>query len=249
MSDNLIDRRHLIAGAGAAFGAALLPGSALAASGDMPAIRSAAEKGRDASVARLREWIANPSIAAENFKMKDGADYMAALARDAGFKNVAIIPTKGHPGVVGVMDNGAKRWVGVYFMYDVKQYDPKEWSSPPLEGRIIDKEGLGKAMVGRGAVNQKGPETAFLSALHAMRAAGKKPPVNIVLVCEGEEEIGSPHFREVVLHKSAAPLLKKSLGIIIPSAAQAKNGAVQINLGAKGIIELELVASGEKWGR
>ena len=80
-------------------------------------------------------------------------------------------------------------------MYDVKQFDPAEWSSPPLEGRLVDKEGLGKVCVGRGAVNQKGPETAFLGALLAFKAAGKKLPVNLVLVCEGEEEIGSPHFR------------------------------------------------------
>ena len=49
-------------------------------------------------------------------------------------------------------------------------------------------------MIGRGAINQKGPEATFLAALHALKAAGRKPPVNIVLVAEGEEEIGSPHF-------------------------------------------------------
>ena len=53
-------------------------------------------------------------------------------------------------------------------------------------------------MVGRGAVNQKGPEAAFLAALHAIRGAGKKMPVNLVLVAEGEEEIGSPHIGQLV---------------------------------------------------
>ena len=43
-------------------------------------------------------------------------------------------------------------------MYDVKQFDPAEWTSPPLEARIVDKPGVGKVIVGRGAVNQKGPE-------------------------------------------------------------------------------------------
>lgn len=240
-----LDRRFVLAGGAAT----LFAGPALAQSGDLPAIRAAAEKGFDASVARIRDWIANPSIAAENFKMREGAEYMAALARDAGFTGVRIVSTDGHPGVIGVMDNGAKRWVAIYFMYDVKQFDPKEWSSPPLEGRIVDKEGFGKAMVGRGAVNQKGPEGAFLAALHAIRAAGKKPPVNIALICEGEEEIGSPHFRQVALDKKFSPILKKTMGVVIPSSWQAKNGAVQINLGAKGIIECELIASGEKWGR
>lgn len=117
-----------------------------------------------------------------------------ALLREAGFQRVERIPTDGKPGVFATLDAGAPRTVGVYLMYDVKQFDPREWSSPPLEGRIVDKPGFGKAMVGRGAVNQKGPQSAFLAALHAIRGAGRKPPVNLVAVAEGEEEIGSPHL-------------------------------------------------------
>ncbi len=83
-------------------------------------------------------------------------------------------------------------------MYDVKQFVPEEWSSPPLEARLVQKPGLGTVCMGRGAVNQKGPENSFLSALMAFKAAGKKLPVNLVLVCEGEEEIASPHFQEVI---------------------------------------------------
>ena len=83
-------------------------------------------------------------------------------------------------------------------MYDVKQVDPAEWSSPPFEAALVDKPGFGKVLMGRGAVNQKGPEAAFLAALHAIRGAGQKLPVNLVLVAEGEEEIGSPHFQQVV---------------------------------------------------
>src|SRR6478752_4369600 len=191
------DRRRLLQGAAA--GAALLtPFQALAAAGDMTAIKKAVEAGHDASIQRLRDWIALPSIAAENRDMEKGCAYMMQLAKDAGFTNVQRVPTDGQPGVFGVMDNGAKTTLGLYFMYDVKQFDPAEWTSPPLEGRIVDKAGLGKILVGRGATNQKGPESAMLAALHAIRATGKKPPVNLVLVCEGEEEIGSPHFTQVV---------------------------------------------------
>ena len=57
----------------------------------------------------------------------------------------------------------------IYFMYDVKQFVPEEWSSPPLEGRLVQKEGLGTVCMGRGAVNQKGPENSFLSALMAFQ--------------------------------------------------------------------------------
>src|SRR6185436_4502448 len=108
------------------------------------------------------------------------------------------INTEGQPGVFATLDAGAPRTVGLYFMYDVKQFDPSEWTSPPLDAAIVDKPGFGKVMVGRGAVNQKGPESAFLAALHAFQGAGKKLPVNLVLVAEGEEEIGSPHFHQVV---------------------------------------------------
>ena len=151
------------------------------------------------TVKMLRDWIALPSIAAENRGYPQGAEYMANLARDAGFQRVEIVPTAGKPGVFATLDAGAQIWLGIYFMYDVKQYDPAEWSSPPLEGRIIDRPGVGKVMMGRGATNQKGPEIAMLAALHAFKAAREKLPVNLVLVCEGEEEIGSPNFSQVVL--------------------------------------------------
>ena len=93
-------------------------------------------------------------------------------------------------------------------MYDVKQVDPAEWSSPPFEARIVDKPGFGKVVVGRGAVNQKGPEATFLAALHAIRGAGRKLPVNLVLVAEGEEEIGSPHFPQIVRRPEVLAALK-----------------------------------------
>src|SRR5256885_2764496 len=174
---------------------------------------------------------------------------MANLARDAGFQRVEIVPTTGKPGVFATLDAGAPSTLGVYFMYDVKQFDPSEWSSPPLEARLVDKPGLGKIIVGRGATNEKGPQVALLAALHAFKAAGKKPPVNVVLVCEGEEEIGSPSFSQIVLKPEVEAALHKCLGIVIPFGSQDLDGSVQINLGAKGVVELELVSSGEKWGR
>ncbi|WP_417608455.1 M20/M25/M40 family metallo-hydrolase [Parasphingorhabdus sp.] len=246
-----IDRRQALRGAAMAGAGAMFisPGMALSADSDMAAIRKAAEAGREASIKRIQDWIALPSIAAEDRNMPEGAEYMAELARDAGFQHVEIVPTDGHPGVFATLDAGAKRTLGIYFMYDVKQFDPTEWSSPPLEAAIVDRPGFGKAIMGRGAVNQKGPEATFLAALHAIRAAGRKLPVNIVLICEGEEEIGSPHFKQVATKPNVLAALKKCEGIFIPASWQDKNGNVSVNLGSKGVIELELVASGEKWGR
>src|SRR5204863_7185366 len=144
---------------------------------------------------------------------------------------------------------GAKKTIGIYFMYDVKQFDPAEWTSPPTDAAIVDKPGFGKSVVGRGAVNQKGPEAAFLAALHAVRAAGKKLPVNLAFVAEGEEEIGSPHFPQIVHKPEVQAALAKCEGVFIPSAEQDPDGMVTLTLGAKGVIEVELTSSGEKWGR
>src|SRR5271156_7101373 len=253
-SRNAFNRRDFIqsALAGAAFAA--LPKSAFSADNpagnpNLQSVLSQIPKMHDENVKRLQDWIALPSIAAENRNYPQGPEYMAQLARDAGFANVEIVPTSGKAGVFGILDAGAATTVGIYFMYDVKQFDPSEWSSPPLEGRIVEKEGLGRICVGRGAVNQKGPETAFLGALHAFKAAGKKLPVNLVLVCEGEEEIGAPHFPEIVRDPKVTAALKKCMGVFIPEASQDEDGGVQISLGAKGVVELELVSSGERWGR
>jgi len=216
---------------------------------DRAAIQAEVGKRHDESVKRLQEWIALPSIAAEDRNYPQGAEYMAKLARDAGFQQATVISTDGKPGVFATLDAGAAKTVGLYFMYDVKQFDPAEWSSPPLEARVVDKPNLGKAVVGRGAVNQKGPESAFLAALHAIRGAGQKMPVNLVLVAEGEEEIGSPHISQLAHRPEVEAALKKSIGVFMPAAMQDPGGAVTVSLGAKGIVELELVSSGEKWGR
>ena len=191
-------------------------------------------KQHDESVQRLQAWIRQPSIAAENRGMQQGCTMMMDLLKDAGFSNVTQIPTDGQPGVFATLDAGAPRTVGLYFMYDVKQADPAEWSSPPFEAALVDKPGLGKVVVGRGAVNQKGPEATFLAALHAMRGAGKKLPVNLVFVAEGEEEIGSPHFPQIVRRPEVLAAIKKCDGVFMPNAAQGLDGNVTVTLGRQG---------------
>jgi len=207
-------------------------------------------KRHDEAVRRIQRWIQLPSIAAENLASEEGVRLAMQLFEEAGFQQVTRIPTDGKPGIFATYAAGAPRTVGLYFMYDVKQFDPKEWTlAPPTEGRLVDKPGLGKCIIGRGAVNQKGPEGAFLAALHAIRGAGRKLPVNLVLVAEGEEEIGSPHFPQVVRRPEVAQALSRCSGIFMPEAGQGIDGNTTIVLGAKGVIEAELVASGEKWGR
>ena len=238
-----------IAGAAGTVAIGIAGGGVAFAQDDKAGVVAEIAKQHEATIQALREWIALPAIAAENRGYPQGAEYMAKLAREAGFTKVELIPTKGKPGVFATLDNGAASTLGLYFMYDVKQFDPSEWSSPPLEGRIVDRPGLGKVMIGRGATNTKGPQTACLAAMRAFKAAGRKLPINLVLVAEGEEEIGSPNFSQIALKPEVAAALRKCVGIIIPLGSQDPEGGVQVNLGAKGIVELEIVSSGEKWGR
>jgi len=207
------------------------------------------EKHHEEAVERLQEWIRQPSIAAENRGVSEGCDLTMRLLREAGFDRVTRISTDGQPGIFATLDAGAPKTLGLYFMYDVKQVDPTEWSSPPWAAALVEKPELGTVLIGRGAVNQKGPEASFLAALHAIRAAGRKPPVNFVLVAEGEEEIGSPHFPQIVRRPEVMAALKPCVGIFMPSAEQDLDGMVVMTLGAKGVVELELVSSGERWGR
>ena len=223
--------------------------SARSAETELADVKTEIGKQRDATIKRLQEWIRQPSIAAENRGVDEGCELTMHYLREAGFQQVTKVPTDGQPGIFATLDAGAAKTVGVYWMYDVKQADPAEWASPPWEAALVEKEGVGKVIMGRAAVNQKGPQMAMLAAVHAIRGAGKKLPVNIVLVAEGEEEIGSPNFPQIVRRPDVAAALSKCIGVFMPSAAQGPDGNVTVNLGAKGVIEVELTASGEKWGR
>src|SRR5207244_7337861 len=70
-----------------------------------------------------------------------------------------------------------------------------------------------------------------------------------VFVAEGEEEIGSPHFKQIVDQPEVQAALKRCVGVFMPNASQGLDGQVTITLGAKGVIECELTSSGERWGR
>jgi len=244
-----MNRRDFVVGSAVTAAAATLPRLTYAEQADLKPIFAEIAKRHDESVKRLQTWIHQPSIAAENRGMNEGCELTMQMLRDAGFQSVAKIPTDGQPGIFATLDAGAPRTLGVYFMYDVKQVTPSEWSSPPWDAALLDKPGLGKIVMGRGAVNQKGPEAAFLAALHATRGAGRKLPMNLVLVAEGEEEIGSPHFPQIVHKPEVVAAMKKAEGIYLPSASQDLDGSITITLGAKGVIELELISSGEHWGR
>lgn len=234
-----------LAGLGMVAAIALMPAPLAAETPQRDVIAAKVDQQHEATIKALGDWIALPTIAAEKRGTPEGAEYMRQLALDAGFQQAKIIPTDGVPAVFATLDQGAPTTLGIYFMYDVKQFDPAEWNAPPLEGRLVERPGEGVSMVGRGVVNQKGPQMAFLAAIKAIHASGRKLPVNIVLVAEGEEEVASTHFDQVIAVPEVQAALAKTMGVFIPAANQNRDGSAEITLGAKGEVEFQLVVGGE----
>src|SRR5579863_6819711 len=150
---NMTDRRTFLQATAATAAALALPRwtRAAAPASDLDPIFAEIEKRHDESLKRLQTWIRQPSIAAENRGMNEGCELTMQMLRDAGFTQVAKVPTDGQPGIFATLDAGAPKTLGLYFMYDVKQVDPAEWSSPPWDAALGDKPGLGKVVIGRGA--------------------------------------------------------------------------------------------------
>ncbi len=170
--------KHLMIGCAAALAVAFaaVPANAVSSKPGHDKVVAAIKADKDGAIERLRAWIALPTIANMGINTPQGAEYMRQLALDAGFQQAKVVESGGVPGVFATLDAGAKHTLAIYFMYDVKHYDPAEWSSPPLEGKIVERPGEGRALVGRGAVNQKGPQMALLTALHAFKAAASSCP-------------------------------------------------------------------------
>ena len=95
-------------GRGGAGGNAAAPVTAAPSAKDKSAIAAAVHAGHDATVKRLQDWIALPTIAAEKSNDPEGAEYMRKLALDAGFQKARIVQTDGVPGVFATLDAGAK---------------------------------------------------------------------------------------------------------------------------------------------
>src|SRR5689334_20842205 len=87
--------------------------SAARAADDFKDINQQVIAHHDEAIKRLQEWIALPSIAAENLNSTEGAERMAQLAKDAGFQQVTVVETDGKPGVFATLDAKAKKTVGL----------------------------------------------------------------------------------------------------------------------------------------
>ena len=199
----------------------------------------------DDHLAAIQRWLRQPSISAQNVGIQEMAEMVRQDLEDMGFAEAEIVPTDGHPGVWGYYDAGADRTLVVYLMYDVQPVNPDDWESPPFDAEVIDHE-LGKVIMARGATNQKGPQRAFLNALESIIAVDGTLPINIMITAEGEEELGSPHYPQIV--DAYEEQLKTADAALFPFNSQRPDGTVSVILGVKGILYFEVIANGGAWG-
>ncbi|HSD69166.1 MAG TPA: M20/M25/M40 family metallo-hydrolase [Woeseiaceae bacterium] len=199
----------------------------------------------DAHIANIQRWLRQPSISAQN----NGIQEMATLLRDdllaMGFQEAELVPTDGHPGVWGYYDAGADKTLMLYLMYDVQPVDEEDWQSPPFAAELVEHE-LGTVLMARGATNQKGPQRAFLNAVQSIIDVRGELPVNLMVTAEGEEELGSPHYPQII--DKYEERLKAAEGAIFPFNSQRPDGSLSMTLGVKGIIYFELEAKGNADG-
>lgn len=198
-----------------------------------------------AHVGELQRWVRQRSISAQD----DGVLAMAEMLRGdleaIGFSESQLVETPGHPGVWGFYDAGAEKTLLVYMMYDVQPVEDNWSIDDPFAGTLVE-DGRGTVLVARGATNQKGPQRALLNALQSIIAVEGTLPVNVMVLAEGEEELGSPNYPLLVSRFESR--LRNADGVFFPMNLQDVDGKLVLNLGVKGILYFELVAQGGEWG-
>src|SRR5580765_7604952 len=153
---------------------------------DFAAVDRHIEENLEKSLAELSALVAQPSIAAQDLGMEPCAKLVAAMLARRGFKT-ELAPGGGPPVVLGERAGRTDRTLLVYNHYDVQPPEPLElWTSPPFEPTLRD----GK-LYARGAVDDKGQVYMHLKAIEAHMKVNGKLPINLKVVIEGEEEVGS----------------------------------------------------------
>ena len=192
---------------------------------------------RERYLDELKAFLAIPSISAlpqHAGDVKRCADWCADEMRRIGMQNVKLVETPGHPVVYG-------DWLGApgaptilfYGHYDVQPVDPLElWQSPPFEATIRDGE-----IYARGSADDKGQVFMHFKAIEAHLKQNGKLPVNMKIILEGEEEVGSVNLDNFIRdHKS-------ELGadvVVISDSPMFARGVPSICYGLRGLVYFQI---------
>jgi acetylornithine deacetylase/succinyl-diaminopimelate desuccinylase-like protein len=191
----------------------------------------------------LLEWLAIPSISTLSERAPDirrAAEYLNAKLNSLGIGS-SILETKGHPVVYAeyLQAGLSAPTVLLYGHYDVQPTDPdNEWTTPAFEPNIRND-----AIYARGSTDDKGQVWAHIAAIEHHLVTHGKLPVNLKILIEGEEEIGSPNLNAFVLENAA----KLSCDVVVISdGSMFASGVPTLTTGLRGLCYLEVHVQGAK---
>lgn len=196
----------------------------------------------DAFDADLSDFLRIPSISADpafTADVRRAADWLADHLRRVGFPTVDVRETGGHPAVFAEdLSAGPDRpTVLVYGHYDVQPPDPLDlWTSPPFEPVVRDGQ-----LYARGSADDKGQVMMHVKAAEAFYQTGTPLPVNLKLIIEGEEEVGSHHLAPYV--EQHADELACDV-IVISDTAMFGQGIPSITVGLRGLAYVQVNLTG-----
>jgi len=190
----------------------------------------------DEHVQNLQKWIQQPSISNSGEGIPESAEMVKGFFDKLGCQDTKVYDMgmtewgqPGNPVVYAKLDEGAPKTLVIYWMYDTMPVtQPDAWVAPPFEGRLVDGATAGldpafkKVLIGRGAVNSKGPEMTELNAISSMKTVMGKLPVNLIFIAEGDEERMSMGLRKFV---TGHPELLKGADAMLMFGGQSGNGA------------------------
>ena len=191
------------------------------------------ETNRSAFLDRLIAYLRHPSISAENIGIAEVGALLVEMLTGIGL-DTSLVPTDGHPMVVARWQKApGKPTVLLYGHYDVQPPDPLDkWLSPPFEPTIRDGR-----IYARGVGDNKGQHFAQILAIESHLKVHGTLPCNVILLLEGEEEIGSPNIAGFVEANKA--LLDADLAVTADGPRHA-SGAAAIKFGSRGVVSFEL---------
>lgn len=199
----------------------------------------------DQHIEHIGRWVSQPSVSWHNQGVTQMANVVAESFENLGCTEIEILEGRFEPSVWAYLDEGAPVTVHVYGMFDTRTVDPSNWQHDPWGAEIVSKDGHERVLVGRGALGAKGPFVAFLNALRSIKAVEGRLPVNIMFLAEGEEILGSPTYLQHV--ERYRDRLAEVSASYCASAAQSGPDSVNIGLGLKGMVVVELTVAGENW--
>ena len=199
------------------------------------------ESKRDENLKELTEFLRIQSVSAKSEHKPDierAAQWVAGKLRGAGLENVEIVPTKMHPLVYGEsLHAPGKPTILFYGHYDVQPAEPLElWTSPAFEPAVRNGN-----LFGRGTADDKGQVHIHIKALEALKNSAGKLPINIKVMIEGEEEVGSVSLWDFV--KQNREKLKADALVVSDTSMLAK-GVPSITYGLRGLNYYEIEITG-----